>query len=231
MPQGVHQFNQVYTHLRNHIFCHKYLTMPTIMPADALIKAVDNLVNAILDHLPKNSVAADAVKQLMEIYKIQADQATCEARAQRVLREQALAQSVAKEQQAVEPVQSNHQHTSTAFPSFEVEDNQANDPQAASGPPVISQDEDSPPAANTRQQWQTGMLMQDNMFHMMEVPGYKAPFTPAQAAACKYPLQFLCDFAYAILDKDIGNLLEYRHFIKRPKYKNTWSQSFGKEIR
>ncbi len=65
----------------------------------------------------------------------------------------------------------------------------------------------------------------------MDVPGYKASFTPAQAAACKYPLQFLYDFAYALLDKDTGDLLEYRHLIKHPKYRNTWSQSFKKEIR
>ncbi len=153
-------------------FCHKYLTMPTIMPADALIMAEDNLVDAILGHLPKNSATADAVKQLMEIYKIQADQATCAARAQRVLREQTLAQRVAKEQQPVEPVQANHQHTSTTFPNFEVEDNQANDPRATSKLPVISQDEDSPPAANTRQQRQTQMLTQDYMFQMMKMPGY-----------------------------------------------------------
>jgi hypothetical protein len=101
-------------------FCHKYLTMPTITPADALIKAADNLVNTIFGHLTKNSITADTVKQLMEIYKIQADQATCAARAQRVLREQALAQRVAEEHQAGEPIQTNHQHTSTTFPSFEV---------------------------------------------------------------------------------------------------------------
>jgi hypothetical protein len=83
-----------------------------------------------------------------------------------VLREQALAQRVAKEQQAMEPVQANHQHTSTTVLRFEVGDNQANDPQAASGSPVISQDEDSPLAANTRQQWQKQMLRQDYMFHM-----------------------------------------------------------------
>ena len=50
--------------------------MPTITPADALIKAVDNLVDVITDQLPKNSVTADAVEQLMEIYKLQAKKAT-----------------------------------------------------------------------------------------------------------------------------------------------------------
>jgi hypothetical protein len=57
------------------------------MLVDALIKAMDNLVDVILGQLPKNSVTANFVEQLMEVYKIQADKATCKARAQRVLRE------------------------------------------------------------------------------------------------------------------------------------------------
>jgi hypothetical protein len=65
--------------------------LPTIAPADALLKAVDNLVDAISGQLPKNSITADVVKQLMEIYKIQAKKATCKASAQRVLRKQAQA--------------------------------------------------------------------------------------------------------------------------------------------
>jgi hypothetical protein len=60
-------------------FRHKYLTMPTITPADALIKAADNLVNIISGQLPKNSITADAVEQLMEIYKTKAKKATCKA--------------------------------------------------------------------------------------------------------------------------------------------------------
>jgi hypothetical protein len=55
------------------------VTMPSITPADALIKAPDNLVDAITGLMPKNSVTADAVEQLMEIYKIQAKKATCKA--------------------------------------------------------------------------------------------------------------------------------------------------------
>ncbi len=207
--------------------------MPTITPADALIKAGANLVDVILGLLPKNSITANVMEQLMEIYKIQAEKATCKARAQRVLRAEALAQRVAEEQQAAEPVQASPRHTPTAFPTFEVEDSQDNNPSASSGPPIMSQDEDSLPSANTHQQRQIRTLMQDYMFHTMKVPGYKAPFTPAQAALRKYPLQFLVDFAYAILDKDTGDLLEYRHhhLIKHTKYKNTWGQSFGKEIR
>ena len=66
---------------------------------------------------------------------------------------------------------------------------------------------------------------------MMEIPGYTTPFTPQQAASRTFPLQFLCDPEYAVLNNDTGNLLEYRHLIKHPKYKDTWSNSFGNEIR
>jgi hypothetical protein len=55
--------------------------------------------------------------------------------------------------------------------------------------------------------------------------------TAKQAASRKYPLQFLCDLAHAVLDNETGNLLEYRHLIKHPKYKDVWTKSFGTEIR
>ncbi len=65
----------------------------------------------------------------------------------------------------------------------------------------------------------------------MEIPGFNAPFTPRQAAARQYPLQFLCDFVYSVLDDKTGDLIEYCHLMKHPKYKNMWTKSFGTEIR
>jgi hypothetical protein len=76
--------------------------MPSITPADALIKAADNLVDTISRLMPKNSVTVDGVKQLMEIYKIQPKKAMCKARTQRVLQEQAQAQRVEEQQLAAE---------------------------------------------------------------------------------------------------------------------------------
>ena len=92
------------------------------------------------------------------------------------------------------------------------------------GTPIISQDDEDDtdhPAANTRQQHQIRTLTQDYMIHMMDIPGYTTPFSPRQAASQTFPLQFLCDLAYAVLDDDTGDLLEYRHLIKHPKYKDT----------
>ncbi len=50
-------------------FKHKYLTMPSITPADALIRASDNLTDAISGLLPASTVTQDAVDQLMVIFK------------------------------------------------------------------------------------------------------------------------------------------------------------------
>ena len=69
------------------------------------------------------------------------------------------------------------------------------------------------------------------MLQCMETPRYKAPFTARQAALRKYPLQFLCNLAYAVLDNETGNLLKYRHLMKHLEYKDVWTKSFGIEIR
>jgi hypothetical protein len=55
---------------------------------------------------------------------------------------------------------------------------------------------------------------------MMDIFGLTKPFSNQQAAACKYPLLFLCDFSSAVLDDESGNLLEYHHLLKHLKYKD-----------
>ena len=40
----------------------------------------------------------------------------------------------------------------------------------------------------------------------------------------------MTDFEAAVIDNEIGELLEYRHLIQRPKYKKDWGFSFGNEI-
>ncbi len=65
------------------------------------------------------------------------------------------------------------------------------------------------------------------MFHMMDIPGRTKPFSNQQAASRKYPLQFLCDFAYAVLDNKTGDLLEYRHLLRHPKYSGSGRQCNG----
>jgi hypothetical protein len=96
--------------------------------------------------------------------------------------------------------------------------------------PVVSQDNYdsvSPPTANTCHQRKGRIITEDFLLHMMDAPTLTQPFINQQAVSCKFPLQCLCDFASAVLDDKTGDLLEYRHLLKHPKYKDVWSKSFG----
>lgn len=53
---------------------------------------------------------------------------------------------------------------------------------------------------------------------------------PKQLSSLKFPLEFLCEFANAVMDEETGDVLEYRQLLKRPKYPDVWSKAFVKEI-
>ena len=55
-------------------------------------------------------------------------------------------------------------------------------------------------------------------------------FPSRSAASRRFPFKFLTNFEGSVLDGDTGELLEYWHLIKRPKYKDDWGYSFGNEI-
>eukprot|EP00804_Cyclotella_cryptica_P006740 CCRYP_015699-RA/>CCRYP_015699-RA protein AED:0.48 eAED:0.59 QI:0/0/0/0.33/0/0.66/3/0/297 len=52
------------------------------------------------------------------------------------------------------------------------------------------------------------------------------PLSPQQAAIRRFPRDALS----AILDTDTGELLEYQHLIKNPKYRTIWKNAYGKEL-
>ncbi len=64
----------------------------------------------------------------------------------------------------------------------------------------------------------------------MDNPGPTKPFSNQQAASHKYPFQFLCDFASDVLNDKTGDLLEYHHLLRHPKYRDVWSKLLGTEI-
>jgi hypothetical protein len=134
----------------------------------------------------------------------------------------------AEAQRVMTKEQQRQEITPTEIPDLEIEEIPSYNNNRNWGAPMIlhndNDDDDyiQPLAANRQQQWQTGTSTQEYMLHMMELPGTKtAPFNPQQAASGKYPLQFLWDFANAVLDNETGDLLEYQHLIKHPKYKAT----------
>jgi hypothetical protein len=124
--------------------------MPSITPADALIKAADNPVDTISGLMTKNSVTVDAVKQLMEIYKIQAEKAMCKVQTQRVLQEQAQAQWV-EEQQLAAQQHASSQNSPRSLLSLEVNEYPDLDIGTLETPIILQDNKEdiSPPAANT----------------------------------------------------------------------------------
>ncbi len=53
-------------------FKHKYLTMPTLTAADAIIQAADNLTEALTGVIPPPNMTTDAIDQLINIFKMEA---------------------------------------------------------------------------------------------------------------------------------------------------------------
>ena len=49
-------------------FKHKYLTMPTLTPSKAVLKAATDLAMAILEVIPQNTVATEALMKFREIF-------------------------------------------------------------------------------------------------------------------------------------------------------------------
>jgi hypothetical protein len=88
-------------------FKHKYLTMPTITPADGLILAADNMTAAIAGVVPPPNMTVDAIDQLMNIFKLQAEKEKNDATIQRVLKDCAQAERVRMEEGTKAPPRAN----------------------------------------------------------------------------------------------------------------------------
>ncbi len=228
------------THICSSIFFkHRYLTMPTLTPTDMLINAADTLSEAIIGAIPVSSITNDAITQLLNIFKQQANSAKDATAVQRVLTQPAQSQRVHIDQsntfpQPNVPTQADKLwmdliESQPEFPPLEIEE-QIPEPECPIQTSTISQElvhNHSNPAGNMCQQHRIQTITQDCAYHLM---GTKAAPTAQKAPARKYPLQFFCNWANSILDDKTGDLLEYRHLLESPKYKDVRSQSFSKEI-
>jgi len=174
-------------------------------------------------------MTTDTIAQLISIFKMQAEKEKNSATVQRVLRERAQAERVLTEDITPTMKPTNEPtapQQETTYPPLKIEEY----PQVDAVTPDDNANS-ARPVDNTRYQRKVCTITQDYLFHLMDTPFLPTQlFTAKQASSRKYPLQFLCDFAYSVLDDETGDLLEYWHLLKHPKYKDVWSQSFGKEI-
>ncbi len=114
----------------------------------------------------------------MVIFKQQAKKAKDDATTQRVLKECAQAERVHNKSMPSMTYHSPHMQVEVPYPDAEL----GHVPKT----PLILQDEGDTrrayPAANTCQQQKGQTIMQDYLFHVMEIPGLTKPFNNQQAA-------------------------------------------------
>ena len=91
----------------------------------------------------------------------------------------------------------------------------------------ITQDEEEAPAHNTRTGKGTRPITQELILAAVEMS--TAEPTLRNLASRKFPMRMLCEMAGAIMDVN-GDLLEYRHLMKREEYRNIWGKSYGNEL-
>jgi len=183
-------------------FKHKYLTQPTITTSDALIKVADDLSKAVNGVIPQKGATMEDLEQLVDIFKQQAKEKEDSATRQRVHKENALTQRVQMEE-AQMTLEVEEQPTDTPLEH----------PTNNNSIPMVSQDmeeeedEEEGPATRTRARASTRTITQEVLLQMADVSGSGSAITARSAASRKFPMQFLCDYANAVLDGETGELL------------------------
>ena len=56
------------------------------------------------------------------------------------------------------------------------------------------------------------------MYAVLDASGLGEELEPHARAKEKFPMEILREFSNAVLDEETGDMLEYRHLIKHPKF-------------
>eukprot|EP00804_Cyclotella_cryptica_P020425 CCRYP_014405-RA/>CCRYP_014405-RA protein AED:0.11 eAED:0.09 QI:0/-1/0/1/-1/1/1/0/940 len=209
-------------------FKHKYLTNPSVTPTDALIAAAANLA-----HIIKHNAKAQHVgtKNLQDLQRLQ--QLFSDAAKQPPVPATASAPAVIH---APPPRVQTQTPIPTAWPrpstSHVISDDEDSDDETAPPPrvptrrpvpsPPYQQPTTTPPALNTRSR--TRSITHETMLHFLAT--HHIGITAAKATRRRYPP----DMLHAVLNDETGELMEYRHLIANPKYRDTWQNAYGKEL-
>jgi hypothetical protein len=111
----------------------------------------------------------------------------------------------------------------------DVTPHQGNHGPPSARPNYISQEESAKPWRGYNTRLQTTSIMQEAMLACIDITKPQFKISPANMAAQKFPMTWLCKMANAVLGKK-GKLLEYRHLIPNPKTRQTWTHSYGNEL-
>eukprot|EP00804_Cyclotella_cryptica_P019412 CCRYP_006613-RA/>CCRYP_006613-RA protein AED:0.27 eAED:0.27 QI:0/-1/0/1/-1/1/1/0/573 len=208
-------------------FKHKYITNPSVTPADAIIAAAANLSHLLTNNLQthhNNKVNQTDLTQL-----------------------QILIQPSPPPQHNATHYQQHSPNAPHPSPPATVSDYDSDSsdsdnesitiphpvPRSSPQPPRVSPQQTrtplprvstppTSPAYNTCSRACT--ITQETILHLLH--STPTPLTPQRAATRQFPHDILS----AILDTDTGELLKYRHLIKNPKYCTIWKNAYGTEL-
>ena len=193
-------------------FRHKYITMPTVTKADEVIRAARDLSKAIRTNSPSQSQATnyEDLKKISKIFDEVAQMKIPEDK---------------WEEPAVARVLKNLQ-MEAAHPR--VQENVEVEELIVASPNGSKISKSLAPAFNTRAKARPMTITQESINFALEKSECK--ISPARLSSRKFPLKLLCEFAGAVMDNEMGELMEYRHLMKSPKYREVWGKLSGNEI-
>ena len=185
-------------------FKHKYITNPSLSAADHIVNAAKGLTETLKTNKPSqlSQQSNDALAKLAKIFN--------EAARQYSDRE------AARDARLPGVNRRTRRTASTAHATPGV----ANRPAAAPG--VAGE-----PTYRLRNR-EVRSIHDEAMLSAMEMT--TVPLKAKNLAARRFPLQLMCELAGAVLDPKTGELMEYRHLIKKPEYVETWTNANAKEI-
>jgi len=210
-------------------FKHKYITNPSVTPADAIIAAAANL-----SHLLTNNLQAhhNNIVQNTDLTRLQILTQPPSPSPQREQHAPQTRNAPSSPHPSKMPVVSDYDSDSgesdnesviapNLVPRLPLQLPRVSPQQTKTPLPRVSAPPTSP-AYNTRSRAHT--ITQETILHLLH--NTRTPLTPRSAATRQFPHDVLS----AILDTDTGELLEYRHLIKNPKYCTIWKNAYGKEL-
>eukprot|EP00804_Cyclotella_cryptica_P016361 CCRYP_009916-RA/>CCRYP_009916-RA protein AED:0.68 eAED:0.37 QI:0/0/0/1/1/1/2/0/308 len=122
--------------------------------------------------------------------------------------------------------------TSTPLPTLIVSDDEDSDDKLEPPPRVPThrlvpsmprpQPTTTPPALNTRSR--ASSITHEAMLHILATR--HIGITADQATQQCFPT----DMLHAVLNDETAELMEYRHLVSNPKYRDTWKNAYGKEL-
>jgi hypothetical protein len=215
-------------------FKHKYITSPTVTPADAIVQAAKQLTDALKGFVPPpiSESGIEQIRKLTSIFTNDDGVAPTEGahppRVENTNTKNATEPGRKIEAKTPELIVASPTKITPLPDWFDGYEEQVTN-QRQRYNTITQEDTDDQPAYNTRSKRRTTpTITQEALLAAIQMTT-TAP-SPKEMTARKLPLQLLCEMAGSVLDSNTGDLLEYRHLIRRPEYQEIWGNAFGKEI-